>query len=72
MQLTLDLSSQAKLDDILEQLHTRYDLEDLMPEDLMDALLDIGVDLIVAEEPSMPLGRDRLIQYCGQKVAARG
>ncbi len=69
MQIQLSPQSQSKVEDILEQLSTRYDLEDLSPEQLIDALLDLGVDLLVAEEPSMPLGRDRLINYCGSRIA---
>ena len=48
MHIELSPASQAKIEDILEQLYTRYDLEDLTAEQLIDALLDLGVDLVVA------------------------
>lgn len=72
MQIDLRATSQAKLEDILEQLYTRYDLEDLSPEELIDALLDIGVDMIVAEPVVPSILRDRLISLCGYKIAGRG
>ena len=65
------MESQAKIEDILEQLYTRYDLQDLSPDQLIDALLSLGMDLVMTEEPTMPLGRDRLIAYCGREVEAR-
>ncbi|MCX8052350.1 MAG: hypothetical protein N3B12_00950 [Armatimonadetes bacterium] len=68
MQIQLSLEGQAKIEDILEQLHMRYDLEDLTPEQLIEALLDLASDMVVAEEPGMPLGRDRLISYCGSRI----
>ena len=68
MRVELSPESQAKLEDILEQLYTRCDLDELNPSQLIDALLDLGVDLVVSEEPTMPLGRDRLIAYCGREV----
>jgi len=71
MQISLNERSQAKLEDILEQLYTRYDLEDLTPEELIDALLDIGVDLVVNEGSTVPLARDRLISLCGSKITYR-
>jgi hypothetical protein len=72
MRIELTTASQAKLEDILEQLYTRYDLEDLTPEELIDSLLDIGVDMVVAETASPSVLRDRLISLCGHKIASRG
>lgn len=71
MQIELSQTSKAKLEDILEQLHTFYDLEELTPEELADALLDLGVDLMMPEELPVTDPRDRLIAYCGRKVAER-
>lgn len=72
MSVELTVASQAKLEDILEQLHVRYGMEDLTAEDLVDALLDIGVDLIVTETAAPSIVRDRLISLCGLKLASRG
>ena len=71
MQIQLSNETAARIQDILEQLSIRYDLEDLSPEELIDALLQVGFDLIVADEATMPLGRARLIEYCGREVEAR-
>jgi len=74
MQIELSPTSQAKLEDILQQLQTYYDLEELTPDELIDALLDLGVDLVLPEElEELPVSdpRDRLISYCGQKIATR-
>lgn len=70
MKIELSPVSQAKLEDTLEQLYTRYDLAELAPGELIDALLDVGVDLIVSDEPTS-VTRDKLVAYCGQKVVAR-
>ena len=72
MSIELTTTSQAKLEDILEQLYVRYNMEDLTPEELIDALLDIGVDMIVTETASPSVLRDRLISLCGIKLASRG
>lgn len=71
MRIELSPRSQAKLDDILEELYTKYDMEDLTPEELLDALLDIAMDLIVADQASIPAERDRLINICSQKIMQR-
>jgi hypothetical protein len=72
MSIELTVTSQAKLEDILEQFYVRYGMEDLTAEDLIDALLDIGVDMIVTETASPSVLRDRLISQCGLKLASRG
>ncbi len=72
MQIELAPESQAKVEDILEQLATYYDLEDLTSEELIDALLDLGVDLMMPEEMPVANPRERFIAYCGRKVEARG
>lgn len=71
MRLELSTAGAAKLEDILEHLYNRYDLEELTPEELIDALLDVGVDLIVAEPVAPSVIRDRLINLCGYKIAGR-
>ncbi len=68
MRIELSTASQAKLEDILEQLYTRYDLEDLAPEELIDALLDIGWTWWSANDHTIA-SRDRLVSLCGHKVA---
>ncbi len=72
MSIELTVTSQAKLEDILEQFYVRYGMEDLTAEELIDALLDIGVDMIVTETASPSVLRDRLISLCGLKLASRG
>ena len=72
MSIELTAAGQAKLEDILEQLYIRYGLEDLTAEELIDSLLDIGVDMVVTETASPSILRDRLISVCGHKIAARG
>ncbi len=71
MQIELRNTSQAKLEDILEQLEARYDIYELAPEDLLDALLDIGVDIIVTQTASPSITRDKLISLCSHKLASR-
>ena len=71
MQITLNPTSRAKLEDIMEQLNTYFDLEELTPEELMEALLDLGYDLIATDDTSMPFSRNKLIEYCGSKVRLR-
>lgn len=68
MDIKLKDITRAKLESLLEELHTRYDFDELTPEDLIDALVDLGADLIVSEEGSMPVGRARLIDYCSQRI----
>lgn len=71
MQIDLSRSSEAKLDYLLEELATRYNMEELTSEKLLDALLDLGTDLIISEEAAMPLARGRLIEYCSEKMRSR-
>ncbi len=71
MQIELSPASQAKLEDIFDQLYTRYDLQELTWEELIDALLDVAVDLFVTEEGVMPSVKERLIEYCARKIEAR-
>lgn len=71
MRIDLSTASHAKLEDILEYLYTRYDLEELTPEELIDALLDIGVDVVIAQSAAPSALRDRLISLCGHKIAGR-
>lgn len=72
MQIELRPASEAKLEDILEQLYARYYLDDMTPEELIDALLDMGVDMVVAEPLAPSVLRDRLTNICGHKIAGRG
>jgi len=72
MQIQLATTSEAKLEDILEQFYVKYDLQDLTAEELIDALLDIGVDMVVAETAAPSILRDRLVSLCGHKIASRG
>lgn len=68
MYIQLSSTSQSKITEILEHLSIQYDLEELTPEDLIDALLDIGVDLVVNDEDAMPRAKERLVSYCGNKI----
>jgi hypothetical protein len=72
MRIELFGSAEAKLEEVIERLSIRYGLEDLTPEELIDALLDIAVDSVVLEQAASPPARDRLIALCGQKIMARG
>lgn len=71
MQYELQSQSQARLDDLLEQLGTYYDLEDLTREELLDALLDLAGDLLREEGGPTRIDRSTLIDYCGRKIEAR-
>ena len=68
MNINLKDTTQANLAALLEQLHTRYDFDELTPEDLVDALVELGSDLLISEEGSMQISRARLIDYCSQRV----
>lgn len=72
MQIDLNRSSEGKLDSLLEELATRYNLEELTSEDMIGALLDLGTDLIIGEEAAMALARGRLIEYCSEKIRLGG
>jgi hypothetical protein len=72
MRIDLYGSTEAKLEEVIEQLSIRYGLEDLTPEELIDSLLDVAVDSVVAEQASSMATRDRLISLCGQKIVTRG
>lgn len=71
MRIDLYGSTEAKLEDVIEQLQIRFGLEDLTPEELLDALLDIAADSVVTEQPASNAARDRLISLCGQKITMR-
>lgn len=68
MQITLSRASQAKLEEILENLTIYHDLEDLTADDLVDSLLDIGMDLIASDELSTNVTKETLVDYCAMKV----
>jgi hypothetical protein len=72
MRIDLYGSTEAKLEDVMEQLTIRYGLEDLTPEELIDALLDIAVDSVVTDLPADPAARNNLISLCTQKIVTRG
>lgn len=71
MQIQLTPTGQSKLQHVMEHLYTRCGMEELTPDELVEALIDIGVDLLVAEEGAMPVGRARLLDYCGRKIESR-
>jgi len=71
MQVEISSSAQAKIEQILDYLYTRCDLEELMPDELVDALLSLGVDLVSSEDDQLSAVLDRLIEYCGKKVGLR-
>lgn len=71
MQIQLNAQSQFKLNEILDDLYTNYDFVELMPEDLIDALLDIGLDIIAEETVQTTITKSRLLEYCGKKITSR-
>ena len=71
VKMELDAGVQSKMDDLLDQLCTRYDMEELPMEDLVEALLDLGLDLVIGEEMTMLPARDRFLAYCAEKMKAR-
>lgn len=71
MHMDISSTAQAKMEQILDFLYTRFDLEELMPDELVDTLLTLGVDLVSSEDDEMGAARDRLIEYCGRKVGLR-
>jgi len=71
MQITLAPESEAKLDNVLEQLSTYYDLEDLSTEELVDALLEMGVDLVIPEGLAVSFTKNDLIALCSRKIQHR-
>lgn len=72
MRIDLFGTTEAKIEDVLEQLQIRYGLEDLMPEELIDSLLDIAVDSVVTDQASNMATRDKLISLCAQRITSRG
>lgn len=71
MHVEISSSARAKMEQILNCLYTRFDLEELMPDELIDALLSLGVDLVSSEDDELSAARDRLIEYCGKTVGLR-
>ncbi len=72
MRIDLYGSTEAKLEDVMEHLAIRYSLEDLLPEELLDALLEIAVDSVVTDQPTIPAVRDAIVSMCSKKMALRG
>ncbi|MCE5198179.1 MAG: hypothetical protein ABFD54_07870 [Armatimonadota bacterium] len=70
MIIELNAASAGKLEDILEQLATSYDLDELQPDELIDALLDLGLDLL-SDDAAQPTQKMKLVNYCGRKIALR-
>ena len=66
MQLHLGAASEAKLEDILEELYARYDLSDVTAEGLVEALIDIGLQVVVTESVAPSVMRDRLLSKLTQ------
>lgn len=71
MKIDMSSTAQARIDTILESLYTQFDLEELMPDELVEALIDLGVDLVVSDEFDMPNARERLLEYCVRRVGTR-
>ncbi len=71
MRIDLYGETEAKLEDVMEQLTIRYGLDELTPEGLIDSLLDMAVDCVVTDQPVSMTERDRLISLCGQKIMGR-
>ncbi|MCX6343608.1 MAG: hypothetical protein NT018_00875 [Armatimonadetes bacterium] len=68
MQITLSSSARNKLEQILDYLYTRCDLEELKPDELIDAMINHSLDLISTDDRPLIDCRDRLIECCGLKV----
>lgn len=72
MKLQLSATSESKIEDILEELYTLYDLSDVTPESLVDALIDIGLQVVVTESVAPSALRDRLISKLTQATQCTG
>ena len=71
MEIQLSAQSQFKLNQILDDLYTSYDLVELTPEELIDALLDIGVDIIAEDAAPTAITKSKLLEYCSRKITSR-
>lgn len=71
MQIQLETTTESKLQDLLEELATRYNMADLTTEDLVNALIDLGYDLIITKEGSMPACRGRFLENCADRIESR-
>lgn len=68
MQITLSSAARNKLEQILDNLSSRFDVEELSHDELVDALINHAAGLITSEDKSMIDCRDRLVKSCGLKV----
>ncbi len=68
MQITLSSSARNKLEQILDYLYTRCDLEELKPDELIDALINNGLDMVSTDDGKLANCRDQLIEQCSLKV----
>lgn len=71
MKIDLGADSEEKLDELLEVMSTRYNLQELTVEELLDALLDLGLDVMSDYASPAPVEQARLVNYCGGKIKAR-
>lgn len=71
MRIELSSSAQEKMEQMLDHLYTRFDLEELMPDELADALVSLGHDLVSTDDSDLFAARDRLVDYCVRKVGVR-
>ena len=71
MRIDLYTWTEAKLEDVLEQLQIRFGLEDLTPEELIDALLDLAAESVVTDQAPNAALRDQIISLCTSKMMGR-
>lgn len=71
MKIQLSSAAQDKLEQILNYLYTRYDLEEIMPYELVEALISLGRDLIVSDERTMSAAEDKLLEYVGRTAGMK-
>ena len=62
MHVEISSSALTKMEQILDYLYTRFDLEELMPDELIDTLLSLAIDLMSSEDDELSAARDRVIE----------
>lgn len=61
MRMELSQPGQVRLEDVIEQLHTCFDMEHVGPQELIEALIELGADLITSDEGTLIPARARLL-----------
>ena len=68
MQITLSSDARNRLEQIVDYLYTRFEVEDIKPDELVDAIIHHTADLIASEDRGLNECRDKLVQSCSLKV----